>query len=303
MARGSSSTWRVIISSSGKRRFPSHRWRWPNTDPRYAGSRHVGPLGQMTYLGRALLSIFFVLLLIPPVAPAQAQQESGPGGQRAIVVRDVVIQGNRRIQEAVILGRIGTKIGSPFTPTRLAEDIRAVFALGYFDDVQLKVEDFEGGVKVTFVVVERPFVRDIVFSGNKKFDAATLTEKIDLKLGSVYNPVEVNKAADKLKEAYEAEGYFEVKINPETEKLHDGDVTVTFKIAEGRKITIDRIVIEGAHGVPAKDIKAAMATQERDYFIFPGTVQRQKLDEDVERIVALYNDYGFIQARVESSDV
>ena len=169
--------------------------------------------------------------------------------------------------------------------------------------MQLKVEDFEGGVKVTFVVVERPFVRDIVFSGNKKLDTATLTEKIDLKLGSVYNPVEVNRAAEKLKEAYEQEGYFEVVVTPETEKLPDGDVTVVFKIAEGRKITIDRVVIEGAHGVPAKEIKAVMATQERDYYVLPGTVQRQKLDEDVERIVALYNDYGYIQARVESSDV
>ena len=130
-----------------------------------------------------------------------------------------------------------------------------------------------------------------------------MTEKIDLKLGSVYNPVEVNRAAEKLKEAYEQEGYFEVVVTPETEKLPDGDVTVLFKIAEGRKITIDRVVIEGAHGVPAKEIKAAMATQERDYYVLPGTVQRQKLDEDVERIVALYNDYGYIQARVESSDV
>ena len=92
-------------------------------------------------------------------------------------------------------------------------------------------------------------------------------------------------------------------VTPEIEKLPDGDVTVAFKIAEGRKITIDRVVIEGAHGVPAKEIKAAMATQERDYYVLPGTVQRQKLDEDVERIVALYNDYGYIQARVESSDV
>ena len=226
----------------------------------------------------------------------------GAAGTRA-VIKDLVVQGNRRVQEAVILGRVSAKVGAPFQPSRLAEDVRAIFALGFFDDVQLKVEDFEGGVKVTFVVVERPFVRDIVFSGNKKLDTATLTEKIDLKLGSVYNPVEVNRAAEKLKEAYEQEGYFEVVVTPETEKLPDGDVTVIFKIAEGRKITIDRVVIEGAHGVPAKEIKAVMATQERDYYVLPGTVQRQKLDEDVERIVALYNDYGYIQARVESSDV
>ncbi len=46
-----------------------------------------------------------------------------------------------------------------------------------------------------------------------------------------------------------------------------------------------------------------MSTQEREMFIFRGKVQRQKLDEDVERILALYNDHGFIQARVERTDI
>ena len=89
---------------------------------------------------------------------------------RQILVKEIAVQGNRRVQEAVILGRVTAKIGSPFVANRLAEDIRAIFALGFFDDVQVKVEDFEGGVKLTFVVVERPFVRDIVFAGNKKLD-------------------------------------------------------------------------------------------------------------------------------------
>jgi hypothetical protein len=51
----------------------------------------------MTHLGRALLSIFFVLLLVPTIASAQPQQpqqpEPGPGGQRAIIVREIVVQG------------------------------------------------------------------------------------------------------------------------------------------------------------------------------------------------------------------
>jgi outer membrane protein insertion porin family len=207
------------------------------------------------------------------------------------------------VQEAVILARVGAKIGSPFVANRTAEDIRAIFSLGFFDDVQVKVEDFEGGVKLTYMVVERPFVRDIVFAGNKKEDAATLQDKIDLKLGSVYNPVEVNRGADKLKEFYEQGGYFEVGITPEVEKLADGDVTITYRIAEGRRISIDQIVIEGAQGLTPKQVKGAMDTQEREYIVLRGTVQRQKLDEDVDRIIQLYNDFGYVQARVESSEI
>jgi outer membrane protein insertion porin family len=236
------------------------------------------------------------------VSAAQAPPSEGQS-PRPIIIKDIAVQGNRRVQEAVILGRVGAKIGMPFVPTKLAEDIRNVFALGFFDDVQIKTEDFEGGVKLIIAVVERPFIRDVLFVGNKKLDAAALLEKIDLKLGGVYNPVDVNRAAEKLKEYYEQEGYYEVAITPDVQKLPDGDVTITFRIAEGRKISIDTVVIEGAHGLTPAQIRAVMGTQERDYFIFPAAVQRQKLDEDVDRILELYNDNGYVQARVESSDI
>jgi len=206
-----------------------------------------------------------------------AQAPTAPP-DRPILVKEIAVQGNRRVQEAVILGRVTLKINTPFVANRTAEDIRAIFSLGFFDDVQVRVEDFEGGVKLTYVVTERPFVRDVLFSGNKKQDATTLLEKIDLKLGTVYNPVEVNKAGDKLKDFYETEGYYEVGITPEVEKLADGDVTVTFKIAEGRRINIEQIIIDGTQGLTPKQVRAAMETQEREFYILRGTVQRQRLD-------------------------
>ena len=143
----------------------------------------------MTARGRPALAIFFVLTLFwvggVLVRPAHGQTPIAPSPAGQIVVKDLAVEGNRRVQEAVILGRVTAKVGAPFVPARLADDIRSVFSLGFFDDVQAKVEDFEGGIKLTFVVTERPFVRDINFAGNKRLDAATLQEKIDFKLGAV----------------------------------------------------------------------------------------------------------------------
>jgi outer membrane protein insertion porin family len=260
----------------------------------------------MTARGRLALAIFFALTLPwvggSMVRPALGQTPSAPPPGAQIIIKDLAVQGNRRIQEAVIMARVSAKVGGPFVPARLADDIRSVFSLGFFDDVQAKVEDFEGGVKLIFVVTERPFVRDISFGGNKRLDAATLQEKIDFKLGAVYNPVEVTRAAEKLKEAYEEEGYFEVGVTPEVNRLPDGDVSVTFRVAEGRKMTIDKIIIEGAQGLKPDKIKNIMLTQEREFYILRGTVQRQKLDQDTERIVTFYNDNGYVQARVETVD-
>jgi outer membrane protein insertion porin family len=247
--------------------------------------------------GRVCVSIFGMACVLAWAMTVVAQPA------RAIIIKDLTVEGNRRVQEAVILGRIQSRPGSSFNPSQLSEDVRNVFALGFFDDVRTRVEDFEGGVKLTFEVVERPFVRDVEFAGNRRISSDTLRDKIDLRLGSVYNPVDVQRAREKLKDYYEEEGYFEVQISPETEAFPDGDVKVVFAIGEGRRITIDKIVIRGNKGLSDSKIKDIMLVQERQYFILRGTLQRQKLDEDIERIISLYNDHGFVQARVESTDV
>jgi len=249
--------------------------------------------------GRVRLSVVVLVALVLSLPPAGGDAQQAPP---PILIKEIAVEGAKRVQDAVVLGRVKAAVGSAFNPTQLSEDIRAIFGLGFFDDVQLRVEDFEGGVKVTFVVAERPFVRDVDFIGNKKLDTDTLQERINLKLGSVYNPVDVQSAVAKLREHYEDEGYFEVQISPDVEKFADGDVRVVFNIIEGRRMTIEQIVVKGNKGLTTKQIKAFLLTQERQLFILRGTVQRQRLEEDVERIIALYNDHGYIQARVESHD-
>lgn len=245
---------------------------------------------------RYALSVFLALLLGPFPVLAQTPEST----ERQGFVKEIAVEGSRRVQEAVIVGRVSARIGGRLITKHVAEDIRRIFALGFFDDVQVRVEDFEGGVKLVYVVVERPFVRDVRLSGNKTHDSSTLLERIELKLGRVYDPVEVNRSSDKLKEFYEQEGYLEAGITPTIEKLPDGDVIIAFQITEGRRITIDRIVVEGARGLTPKEVKAAMETQEREFIILRGSVRRQTLDDDVDRIVQLYNDHGYVQARVES---
>jgi len=252
----------------------------------------------VTSVGRFCLTIAILLtVLLARAGGAFAQPQ-----QAQVQIKELSVEGNRRVQEAVIVGRIKSTLGGPFNPSQLSEDVRQIFGLGFFEDVQLKVEDFEGGVKVTFVVVERPFLRDIEFTGNAKLSAADLLERIDLRLGGVYSPVDVQRAVEKIRDAYEDDGYFEIQIAPKVEKFSDGDVKVVFNLTEGRRMTIDKIVITGNKGLTEAQIKDALETKERQFFVLRGTVQRQRLDVDIERIVGLYNDHGYIQARVESND-
>jgi outer membrane protein insertion porin family len=252
--------------------------------------------------GGILLPALIVLLAL---AGAGLAQETQPGAPRPVpLVRDIVVEGNRRIQGPAILNRVQTKIGDALAPAALRDDVRSIFGLGFFDDVQVRTEEFEGGVRVIFVVVERPLLREVNFEGNSELKTEELREKAAIRVGVLYNPVEVQKAEEAIRQKYEDEGFFGVQITPRTERTPEGDLRVVFRIEEGPKLHIDRIVIEGNKALSAGQIKGAMATKERLYWIFPfSTVQRRVFDDDVDRILQLYADHGYIQARVESTEI
>jgi outer membrane protein insertion porin family len=252
--------------------------------------------------GGILLPALIVLLAL---AGAGLAQETQPGAPRPVpLVRDIVVEGNRRIQGPAILNRVQTKIGDALAPAALRDDVRSIFGLGFFDDVQVRTEEFEGGVRVIFVVVERPLLREVSFEGNSELKTEELREKAAIRVGVLYNPVEVQKAEEAIRQKYEDEGFFGVQITPRTERTPEGDLRVVFRIEEGPKLHIDRIVIEGNKAVSAGQIKGAMETKERLYWIFPfSTVQRRVFDDDVDRILQLYADHGYIQARVESTEI
>jgi outer membrane protein insertion porin family len=260
------------------------------------------PEGQPLTRARTLLSTLIALLALAGTGWAQ---ESTPAPSAPIpTVRDIAVEGNRRIQGPAILNRVQTKIGDPLAPAALRDDVRSIFALGFFDDVQVRTEEFEGGVRVIFVVAERPLLREVSYEGNSEVKTEDLREKAAIRVGVLYNPVEIQKAEEAIRLKYEDEGFFGVQITPRTERTPEGDLRVVFRIEEGPKLHIDRIIVEGNKALTAGQIKDAMQTKERVYWIFPfSTVQRKVFDDDVDRIIQLYADHGFVQARVESTEI
>jgi outer membrane protein insertion porin family len=172
------------------------------------------PQGRPWTRGWTLVAALLALLALAGTARAQQSQ---PTEQRLIpTVRDIAIEGNRRIQSPAILNRVTTKIGDPLAPAALRDDVRSIFGLGFFDDVQVRTEEFEGGVRVIFVVVERPLLREVSFEGNAELKTEELREKAAIRVGVLYNPVEVQKAEEAIRQKYEDEGFFGVQVTPRT---------------------------------------------------------------------------------------
>src|SRR3989338_9297452 len=95
-------------------------------------------------------------------AEESAQEESAP---KEKTVKALEVKGVLTISTATIIAKIKTRIGDIYTTNTANEDIKRIYAMGFFNDVSNEVIDYEDGVKVTFFVKEKPIIRKIVFEG------------------------------------------------------------------------------------------------------------------------------------------
>ena len=241
-----------------------------------------------------------VLFLLIVTFPLYAFAESGPS------IKSIEIQGNRKVSSEAIYSKLKSKIGDNFSENLVQDDIQKLYSIGYFDDISVDIDSFEGGVKLVYSFREKPAITSIDFQGNKEFEAKDLKEKITLTSGAVANLPLIQDNAQKVISFYQSEGYWLVSVLPVIRETSKDAVALTFQIDEGPKVVIKDIVIEGNNIVPEKDIKKAMESKERWLFSFitgSGLYKKDQIRGDLERIKGLYLNRGFLHVAVSEPEI
>ena len=217
-------------------------------------------------------------------------------------VGEIKIEGNKRIQREAILNKMQMKTGSPYSKSALSDDIREIYSMGYFDDVQIKAEENPKGEMDLYVTLkERPSIKKINIEGNKVFSKDEILDALTTKSFTVASLQKIRDDVAKIKQMYEKEGYYQPKIDYDLKELTPSEASLTFKIDEGNKSYLTDIDLEGQSKLPAKDIKKIMTVKEKSWFWFldeSGTFTREKLEENRMRIIAYYLEHGFINVQV-----
>jgi outer membrane protein insertion porin family len=214
----------------------------------------------------------------------------------------IEVQGNRRIETATILTKLRSKEGDFFSPTLIKEDIKALYQLGHFDDVQVKTEGFENGLKVIFFVKEKPLIREITYEGNEEVSTETLKEGITLLPRTAFNIQLINETAEKIRLKYQDKAYYEAVVVPVVTELRSGDRNVVFYIEEGKRVRLSDVIITGNKALSSKEIKKTLKNQGWWIFSFlghSGVLRTDEIKEDMETIKNLYYNKGYIQAQVD----
>jgi outer membrane protein insertion porin family len=223
------------------------------------------------------------------------------------VIRSIVIQGNERIESDAIKRAMRTKIGDPYVPAKLSEDLEIIYRMGYFDDIRIESEvDPEGGQNVIFHVKEKPTIYKIHIRGNSVFDEEKIRENIDISMGSILNVYDVQENILRIEAMYKEKNYHNVKVDYELKDREHNQTEITFRITENSKVYIRKITFVGNKDYTEEELEDLMSNQEKGFWSFftsSGNLDSEKLQHDVMRIQNHYHNNGYIDARIGEPQV
>jgi outer membrane protein insertion porin family len=241
-----------------------------------------------------LFPLFLSLVLLPSTSAAQSLE--------GLPVVTVQVEGNRLVSAQLIRAQLRVREGQPFVPSDIQKDITRLFSLGYFSDIKADVNRKDGGVAVTYIVLERKIIREVLILGNKKVGEEDIRAALKARKGETYIPTLLERDIDSVHALYRSKGYSEAIVEASYREISPTEVEVTYQITEGQKARVRQVIIENNEALSDRAIRKAMQTRAR-FLWFGSLFDETVLQEDLDRIKRLYANSGYIDAEITDVDV
>ena len=247
---------------------------------------------------RLVIGLLLAALVSHDLTGPSARAQTPP----APVVRKIEMSGLKQIDKTSVRQKIFSQVGKPLNRVRVSEDVKRIFKMNFFEDIQVGIRPHpEGGVTLIFHIKERPTIMAVRYDiEGDAVDLEDIKKVVDLKRFGILDEAAIRFNLSKIEELYIDEGHFLADTSYSLEKVSDG-VVVTLHVDEGKKVEVRHIYLTGNKAVSASEIKGIMATHETGYFSFItkfGQFKKQFFREDIKRIQLLYLTKGFIQVQV-----
>jgi outer membrane protein insertion porin family len=223
----------------------------------------------------------------------------------AFVISDIRVEGLQRISEGTVFNYLPLDANDLLTAAMARQAIRALFKTGFFNSIDL---EREGNILV-INVAERPAIANITLSGNKAIkdeDMFPVLADIGLQQGEVFQPQSLDRIKQELVRQYFSQGRYAVTVESRVVELDRNRVRISITIKEGDTAEIKHINIVGNTLFTDKEIKDDFESSIPPKWKFwskDDQYSREKLSGDLEKIRSYYQDRGYIDANVESTQV
>lgn len=220
-------------------------------------------------------------------------------------VKDIRVEGLQRITAGTVFNYLPLKPGEMLTDRRSAELIRTLFKTGFFKDVRL---ERDGDVLVV-IVSERPAIAEINFTGNKSIDEDALKEGLKdagLSEGRTFNRSVLDNIERELQRQFFNAGKYGVKLKTTVTPLERNRVAIDIDIVEGETARIKQINIIGNEAYADEDLLEQFSLTTGGWlssFTKDNQYSRQKLAGDLEKLRSYYLDRGYVNFKIDSTQV
>jgi outer membrane protein insertion porin family len=246
-------------------------------------------------------ALWMMLLLVSLAGGLRAQTAA----TQEFTVGDIRIEGLQRISEGTVFNYLPVNIGDRVGPQRLREAIRALYATGFFRDVQVNRD----GNTLVVAVLERPSVESVEIKGNKDIKTEDLQKslrQVGLAAGKTFNRSTLEELTQYLTDQYYSRGKYAVSIDTKIEDLSNNRVKVNITIKEGARAKIRQINIVGNKAFREKDILETLTLKTPNWLSWykqGDRYSRESLEGDLEKITQYYQDRGYANFRADSAQV
>ena len=233
-------------------------------------------------------------------APMAAQQGAPV---EAVPVREIEVRGNDRIADDIVLSAAGIQLGDRVTFREIQRAIRRLWATEQYADVQVYAQELDpadpaSGVRLIIEIEERPYVGYVEFHGLENVRPRVVRDTVGLRAGQAYNPNRAAEAEYMVRELLAEKGIRLRSIDHRLEQIPgiEGEYRLIFTVAEGQRVAITDVEIEGNEVFDDEEIEEVMGTREEGFFWFrQGLFDEATLRADLrERLPEFYGRHGFI---------
>ena len=249
-------------------------------------------LKQSIYLLTAL-----VLLVGIPLKSLQATEP--------FVVKDIRVEGLQRVEPGTVFSYLPVQVGERFTSEKAADSIKALYATGFFRDVQIQAQ----GDVLIVIVEERPTISRIEFTGMKEFDSEVVRKSlrtVGVADARFYDKALIDKAEQELKRQYVGRGLFAAEVVTTVTPGARNQVAIFFNIDEGPSAKIKEINFIGNKAFSESTLRGEMQLQTGGWLSWyskDNLYSKQKLTADLETIRSYYLNRGYLEFVIESTQV
>ena len=221
------------------------------------------------------------------------------------MVKDIRVEGLQRISAGTVFNYLPIKVGDKFTKNSARDAIRALYKTGFFKDVKLRRE----GQVLVLTVIERPSIASIKIKGTKEIpekELKTGLKEIGLAEGRVFNRSLLENVERELELQYFSRGNYSIRIVPTVTPMERNRVAIVIEVKEGEVAKIRDINIVGSKIFQENDLLDEFMLSPTGFFSFLSKndqYSKQKLIADLEKLKNFYQNQGFLEFDVESTQV